>query len=82
VDTPRSPSLFAGPRRPWAEAQAGPARLLSPPRALGPKTSTDRIDSLGQPVSDKKNGFSFFFYYLKMEMVWKMFDYSILLQIC
>jgi hypothetical protein len=47
------------------------------PRALtGRKAVAGRLVSLGQPVSDKKIDFLFFFYYLKVEMVWKMFDYK------
>jgi hypothetical protein len=54
-------------------------RACFPARALGPKAVAGRLASLGRPVSNQKSEFSFFFYYLKVEMVWKMFDYSNLL---
>jgi hypothetical protein len=57
------------------------ARLPSCART-GQKAVAGRLISLGRPVSDKKIDFLFFFYYLKVEIVWKMFDYSKLLQIC
>jgi hypothetical protein len=75
------PSLFARPRRPWAAAEAG-RRACLPTRAHGPKSRSRPVDLAGPARSNKKNEFLFFFYYLKMEMVWKMFDYSNLLQIC
>jgi hypothetical protein len=53
-------------------------RACFPARALGPKAIAGRLASLGRPVSDKKNGFSFFFYYLKME--W--FGKGLTTQIC
>jgi hypothetical protein len=56
----------------WAKAALGqsPSRTGAPvsPRArTGRKAIAGRLISLGRPVSDKKNNFLFFFYYLKME---------------
>jgi hypothetical protein len=79
---PLPPLSVRWAERPWAEAQARPARLLSPRACKGRKAVSGRWIPLGRPVSNKKNDFSFFFYYLKIERVWKMFDYSNLLQIC
>jgi hypothetical protein len=78
VTTP--PLLASWTERLWAVAQAGPARLFSCARSQA-ENHIRPVGFTGRPVCDKKNGFSFFFYYLKIEMVWKMFDYSNLLQI-
>jgi hypothetical protein len=81
VDTPAPPRCSPGQGGLGPQPKPGGAPVF-PCVRTGRKAVAGRLVSLGRPVSDKKINFSFFFYYLKVEMVWKMFDYSNLLQIC